>query len=81
MTALPRPLTLEAFLDWERRQDIRYEFDGFRVVAMTGGSVAHSVIATKLVRALEDRLRASGCRAFRGDLKIEVAGRVRYRMR
>jgi Uma2 family endonuclease len=76
--ALPKPLTLEAFLAWERRQELRYEFDGFRPVAMTGGSVEHSVIGTNLVRALEDRLRETACRAFRGDLKIEVVGRIRY---
>ena len=76
--SLRPPLTLGAFLDWERAQSLRYEFDGARAVAMTGGSVEHSVIATNLVRALEDRLRGSPCRAFRGDLKILVAGRVRY---
>jgi Uma2 family endonuclease len=45
---------------------------------MTGGTVAHSVIATNVVHALQDRLRRGRCRAFRGDLKIVVAGRVRY---
>ncbi len=72
------PLTLDAFLEWERRQELRYEFDGVQPIAMTGGSVEHSVIATNLVRALEDRLHGTPCRAFRGDLKVNVAGRVRY---
>jgi len=76
--ALRRPMTLGEFLAWEREQELRYEFDGFQPVAMTGGTVAHSVIATNLIRALEDRLRGKPCRAFRGDLKIEVVGRVRY---
>lgn len=76
--ALREPMTLADFLIWEREQELRYEFDGFRPVAMTGGTVEHSVIGTNLVRALEDRLRGKPCRAFRGDLKIIVAGRVRY---
>ncbi len=76
--ALRRPMAFDEFLAWERRQELRYEFDGTRPVAMTGGTVEHSVIATNLVRALEDRLRGKQCRAFRGDLKILVAGRVRY---
>jgi len=76
--ALRRPMTLDEFLAWEREQDLRYEFDGTQPVAMTGGTVAHSVIATNLVRALEDRLRGGSCRAFRGDLKILVAGQVRH---
>lgn len=76
--AFRRPMTLDEFLAWERRQELRYEFDGVRPVAMAGGTVEHSEIATNLVRALGDRLRGQRCRAFRGDLKIIVAGRSRY---
>jgi Uma2 family endonuclease len=72
-----RPMTVEEFLAWERRQELRYEFDGFGPVAMTGGTLNHSAIATNLVAELNTRLRP-GCRAYRGDVKILVAGRVRY---
>ncbi|MEJ0018590.1 MAG: Uma2 family endonuclease [Acetobacteraceae bacterium] len=74
---LAQPMELDEFLLWERRQELCFEFDGIQPVAMTGGSVAHSVIATNVVRALDDRLTGP-CRVFRGDLKIVVAGRVRY---
>ncbi len=76
--ALRRPMTLDEFLAWERRQELRYEFDGIRPVAMNGGTVEHSEIATNLVEALRRRLQGRPCRAFRGDLKIVVAGRIRY---
>ena len=76
--AMRRPMVLDEFLAWEREQELRFEFDGLQPVPLTGGSVAHSVVATNLVRALQDRLAGSPCRAFRGDLKIVVAGRVRY---
>lgn len=75
---LHRPMKPEAFLAWEREQERRFEFDGFAPVAMHGGTVAHSEIATNLVEALRRQLRGGPCRAFRGDLKILVAGRVRY---
>ena len=71
-------MTLDEFLAWERRQELRHEFDGSQTFAMTSGTIEHSVIATNLVRALEDRLHGKSCRAFRGDLKILVAGRERY---
>jgi Uma2 family endonuclease len=74
---LARPMLLEDFLAWERRQELRYEFDGIQPVSMTGGTIAHSVIATNIVRVLDDRL-AGSCRVFRGDLKIIAANRVRY---
>jgi Uma2 family endonuclease len=76
--ALQPPMTVEDFLVWERAQDLRWEFDGRRAVAVTGGSIAHSVIATNLVEALRARLGTGPCRAFRGDVKILVNGRVRY---
>lgn len=76
--ALRRPTTLDEFLAWEREQELRYEFDGLRPVAMTGGTIAHSEIARNVVEALRLRLQGKPCRAFRGDLKIMVVGRARY---
>lgn len=70
-------MTVEEFLAWERRQELKYEFDGFEPVAMTGGSLNHSAIATRMAIALDGRLRGP-CRFYRGDVKILVAGRVRY---
>lgn len=76
-TALHQPMSLEQFLAWEREQERPWEFDGFQPVAMAGGTMAHTRIGSNLVRALEDRLRGP-CQPFRGDLKVIVAGRVRY---
>lgn len=79
MTAgLRKPMTLEAFLDWEDRQDLRWEFDGFQPVAMTGVAQAHAVIQANLITALTTRLRGSPCRAFGSDLKVLAAGSIRY---
>ncbi len=71
-------MNLEEFLAWERGQDFRFEFDGVAPVAMTDVTFAHSEIATNLVEAPRRRLRAGPCRAFRGDLKIVINGRIRY---
>jgi Uma2 family endonuclease len=76
--ALRTPMTLEEFLDWEAKQELKYEFDGFRPVAMTGVSRAHAVIQRNLIVALDARLRGKPCRPFGSDLKVEVAGRIRY---
>jgi len=37
MSASLKPLTVDEFLDWERAQQLRYEFDGIQPVAMTSG--------------------------------------------
>jgi Uma2 family endonuclease len=71
-------MTVEAFLDWESRQELKYEFDGFAPVAMTGGTQEHSLIQANLIRRLGNRLDGSPCRVVGSDLKISVAGSIRY---
>ena len=41
-------MTLAEFLDWEERQELRYEFDGFQPVDMTGGTLRHETIGNRL---------------------------------
>jgi Uma2 family endonuclease len=77
-TALRRPWTVAEFLDWEERQECRYEFDGLQPVAMVGATINHNVVAANLLAMLRDRLRGKPCRAFFEGIKIVVAGKVRY---
>ncbi len=74
----PPPMPLAEFLAWEERQELRYEFDGFAPVAMTGGTRAHDTIQVSLLAALVGRLRGGPCRVHGSNLKIEVAARIRY---
>ena len=72
-------MTLAEFLVWEERQPLRYEFDGFGPVAMTGGTFAHAGIQRNLAIAIGGRLRGKPCEFFGGDLKFQVAeGHIRY---
>jgi hypothetical protein len=72
--ALRRPMSLADFLVWEKRQELRYEFDGFQPYAMVGGTAAHATVQRNLVTALTNRLRGSRCQPFGSELKVEVAG-------
>ena len=76
--ALQPPMSLDAFLDWERRQDTKHEFDGTRPVAMAGGSVEHAAIQANLMFAIGARLLGGPCRMYGSDLKISAAGSIRY---
>ena len=71
--ALRKPIGVEASLDWEERQELRYEFDGFRPIAMTGGTSEHSAIQRNLIMALGIRLRGKTCQVHGSGLKIAVA--------
>lgn len=74
-----QPWTQEQFFSWAEAQDARYEFDGFRPVAMTGGIAGHSIIGRNLQTALHTRLRGSRCSSLGPDAGVEtVNSAVRY---
>jgi Uma2 family endonuclease len=77
--ALSKVWTEDAFLSWARRQEGRYEFDGFAPVAMNGGSANHSLIIGNIQAALRVRLRGTPCAYFGPELAIRTpAGKIRY---
>ena len=76
--ALRRVMTVAEFLNWEERQDVKYEFDGVDVRAMVGVAPRHAAIQANLLSALVQRLRGGPCRAWGSDTKVQVAGRIRY---
>jgi Uma2 family endonuclease len=76
--ALRKSMTLEEFLAWEEQQELRWEFDGFEPVAMTGETSEHSAIERNLILALTGCLRGKPCQVYTSNLKILVAGSIRY---
>ena len=72
--ALSYPWTAEQFLDWVGTQEGRYEYDGERIVAMTGGTSDHNRISQNIYAALRSRLRGTRCSYFGPDLGIRTIG-------
>ena len=60
---LKQRMNLEAFLEWENREELKYEFDGFEPVGMTGGSAEHAAIQVNVIREPGNRLQGQPCRA------------------
>ena len=75
---LAQPLTMAQFLAWEERQELRYEFDGTSVTAMTGGTYAHSSRQAGLMRVLGVHLLGTRCHPHAGAMKVKMADTVRY---
>ena len=75
---LRKPMTRHEFLAWEERQELRHEFDGVETTAMVGGTFAHAAIQRNLVITVGGRLLGKACQFIGNDLKIEVAGSIRY---
>jgi Uma2 family endonuclease len=78
-SALDSGWTKARFLAWAERQEARFEFDGTRPVAMTGGNGWHSAITGNTITALRTRLRGKACSVYGPDLAIETpGGKIRY---
>jgi Uma2 family endonuclease len=71
--AVRKPMSLAEFLEWEERQELRYEFDGVEPSAMTGGTAAHADIQANLTAAFRNRMRGKPCKFYGSDLKVLVA--------
>jgi len=76
--ALRKPMTRDAFLAWEERQPVKYEFDGFGPVPRTAVCVDHARIQANIIHTLGNGLDDGPCQVFGSDLKIAVAESIRY---
>jgi Uma2 family endonuclease len=76
-TVLERPWTTDSFLAWEDQQEGRHEFDGQRVIPMTGGSLAHQDIVFNL-RGLLGRLLADQPFRVSQEMRLRAGTRIRY---
>jgi len=73
-----KPMTAAEFLAWEAKQELKWEFDGFQPVAMTGGADAHAAIQGNLLTALNIRLRGQRCYPRGPDMKVKIGSKYRY---
>jgi Uma2 family endonuclease len=68
----PPFMTEEEYLAFERDSPMRHEYVNGVVYAMSGASLAHNRIVTRLYKALERRLRGGPCEVFIQDLKLKL---------
>ncbi|MEB3232198.1 MAG: hypothetical protein VKJ64_14405, partial [Leptolyngbyaceae bacterium] len=62
-------MSVTDYLEWEPRQELRYEFVWGRVFAMTGGTIPHNLIALNLIAlnlysVIRELTKGQGCRTF-----------------
>ncbi len=71
--------TYDEYLAYERDSELKHEYDDGEIIAMAGGSVRHSALASRISAALESS-RKPGSSAFQSDLRVRVlaTGRATY---
>jgi Uma2 family endonuclease len=71
-------LTIDEYLELEERADIRHEYVGGQLYAMSGASKRHNVIVGNLFSELRDAARRTGCRVYVNDVKVRAGSDVIY---
>jgi Uma2 family endonuclease len=66
-------MSFQEYLEWEERQEFKYEYLNGKVYAMTGGTLTHNDIALNLASTLKTRLRERRCRVNMADAKVCVS--------
>lgn len=74
MTAVAKEvlLSVEEYLATELVREIKHEYIGGHIYAMTGTSVIHNLIALNLQRALWAHLQGGPCQVFVADVKVRL---------
>ncbi len=70
--ASQHPLTVEEYLAGEQDGELRHEYVGGDVYAMTGASDRHGLIVNALAFVLTPVARKRGCQLFSNDMKVRL---------
>ena len=65
-------LTVEEYLKAEESSEIRHEYLGGQIFAMSGASREHNLIAGNIFARFRTHLRGSSCRTFISDMKVKI---------
>ncbi|MEM7553104.1 MAG: Uma2 family endonuclease [Cyanobacteria bacterium P01_A01_bin.84] len=63
----------QEYLEWEKTQELRYEYIDGEVFAMTGGTIPHNRIACNFGTELDNFLAEKGCDFYISDVKVQVS--------
>lgn len=65
--------TAAAYLALERASETRSELVNGQILAMTGASRAHNLIAANICREIGNHLKGRPCEAYQSDMRVKVS--------
>ena len=68
-------VTIEEYLEGERKSEVRHEYVAGDVYAMAGASRTHNIIAGNIHTMLKTGLRGGGCQTFMDGMKVRIRTR------
>jgi len=79
MSSQPKTyLTPEEYLAIERRNEYKSEYIDGEMVAMTGASRRHNLIAVNISRDVSQQLRSRPCESYAGDMRVRIPATRAY---
>ncbi|MFO8027784.1 MAG: Uma2 family endonuclease, partial [Opitutales bacterium] len=66
-------ITVDEYIEGELHSEVRHEYIGGQVYAMSGGSEAHNVLSGNLYAALREHFRGKPCKVFMADMKLHLS--------
>lgn len=82
MTAAPPhprgPYSVAEYARREEQSDVRHEWHDGEVLAMSGGSYEHALLATNMNRAIGNRLVGKPCRVLDANMRVATPQRMLY---
>lgn len=74
MTSAPAlKLSAEQYLAMDRASEQRHEYLNGEVFAMGGATFRHNQLVSRLLVALDSRIRGQGCQTTANDLRVQIA--------
>jgi Uma2 family endonuclease len=65
-------MTEAEYLEFERQSELKHEFLGGEIFAMTGASRAHNLISVSTSVTLYNQLRSRDCEVYPGDMRVKI---------
>lgn len=68
----PRLISVEEYLGGEEHSDVKHEYIGGAVHAMSGATNRHNAISLNALSSLYVQLKGQSCRPFNSDTKVRI---------
>jgi len=75
----PYHYTIEEYLEIERNAEIKHEYVNGEILAMSGASNNHNIIAGNIITQFNILLRDTDCIVHPGDSRVRIPGKRSYR--
>ncbi|RAM49100.1 MAG: Uma2 family endonuclease [Hapalosiphonaceae cyanobacterium JJU2] len=65
-------LSIEEYFQLEQSSEVRHEYLGGQIFAMSGGSKEHNTITLNIASRLRSHLRGGSCSVFMAEMKVRI---------